>query len=261
MDNKRKKVLSAQTPDEKWNLWESALKDKDKSLVETLIQENADYLKWPREEILSCWGEKGTEKIKQKWEKENPKTKKGIENYYNTLDLYIPELSSWHAMVKNDDILKIVEFLQLCTKSNCSSYLDFGAGIGSSGLVFNYYGFSVTLADISDAMLNYSKWRFQRHNSKAGFIDLKKTSIGENLYDCVTAIEVLEHVPNPVETMGKIYKALKGGGYVFVTTPFFKDEERPQHLVHDMKITKEFEYLGFSPINKSSDGLYRLYKK
>jgi len=157
MKNKRNIIVSAQTPDEKWSLWEAALKDKGKSLRETLIQENVDYLKWSRKEVLSCWGEDGTEKIKQRWEKENPKTKKEIENYYNKLDLYIPELSSWHAMVKNDDFIKIIEFLQLCTKSNHFSYLDFGAGIGSSGLVFRYYGFSVTLADISDAMLNYSK--------------------------------------------------------------------------------------------------------
>lgn len=261
MNNKRKSVISAKTPDEKWNLWESALKDYDKTLEETLIQENADYLKWSKEEVISCWGEKGTEKIKQKWEKENPKSKEEIENYYNTLDLYIPELSSWHAMVKNDDLLKIVEFLQLCTKSNLTSYLDYGAGIGSSGLVFNHYGFTVTLADISDAMLNYSKWRFQRHNAEARFIDLKKTTIGENLYDCVTAIEVLEHVTDPVETMEKIYKALKPNGYVFVTTPFLKDEERPQHLVHDMNITKQFENLGLSLIRVSGKGLYRLYKK
>ena len=261
MVNIRQTIISAQTPDEKWNLWESALKDTDKTLEETLIQENADYLKWSREEVLSCWGDKGTEKIKQKWKKENPQTKEDIVNYYNTLDLYIPELSSWHAMVKNIDHLKIVEFLQLCTKSNFNSYLDYGAGIGSSGLVFNYYGFSVALADISEAMLNYSKWRFQRHNVKASFIDLKKMSIGENHYDCITAIEVLEHVSNPVDTMRKIYKALKSGGYVFVTTPFFKDKERPQHLVHDMNTAKEFERLGFTLIKKSGKGLYRLFKK
>lgn len=261
MNNIQKTVISARTSDDKWNLWESALKDTDKTLEETLIQENADYLKWSREEVLSCWGEKGTEKIKQKWEKESPKTKEDIINYYNTLDLYIPELSSWHAMVKNIDHLKNVEFLQLCLKSNCSSFLDYGAGIGSSGLVFYYYGFSVTLADISDVMLNYSKWRFQRHNAKARFIDLKKMSIGENLYDCITAIEVLEHVSNPVDAMRKIYKALKSGGYVFVTTPFFKDEKRPQHLVHDMNTAKEFEHLGFSLIKENGEGLYRLYKK
>jgi len=86
-------------------------------------------------------------------------------------------------------------------------------------------------------------------------------SLGENVYDCVTAIEVLEHVPNPTETMMKIHKSLKKGGYVFVTTPFFEDKERPQHLVHNMNVTKEFEHLGFSLISMSSDGIYRIYKK
>ena len=40
MKNKRNIIVSAQTPDEKWSLWEAALKDKGKSLRETLIQEN-----------------------------------------------------------------------------------------------------------------------------------------------------------------------------------------------------------------------------
>ncbi len=258
---RRKLALSAITEDDKWKLWETALKKQETSLKETLIEENMEYLKWTREQVLDCWGEKGTEKIKKKWIKENPKTNEQLTNYYNTLSLYIPELSSWHAIEKNEDIIKIINFLQFSIKQNFTTYLDFGAGIGSGGIFFNYFGFEITLADISDAMLNYQKWRIKKHNIKACFIDLKKENIPYKSVDCATAIEVLEHVSDPTSEMNTIRLALKKNGYVFITTPFFKDKKRPQHIIHDISIAKEFEKLGFKLISEEQNGLYRVLKK
>jgi 2-polyprenyl-6-hydroxyphenyl methylase/3-demethylubiquinone-9 3-methyltransferase len=154
-----------------------------------------------------------------------------------------------------------VEFLQLCIKSNCSSFLDFGSGIGSSGILFGKYGFKITLADISDAMLNYSKWRLARHDISANFIDLKTQILPQEYFDCVTAIEILEHTIDPVKIMSSIAKSLKIGGYAFVTTPFYFDPDRPQHLVHDMNVANKFEELNLKLISKSDDGLYRVYEK
>ena len=37
-------------------------------------------------------------------------------------------------------------------------------------------------------------------------------------YDFITAIEVLEHVPNPIDVLLRIRKLLKPGGIVFITT-------------------------------------------
>lgn len=257
----RDTVIAASTDDERWSLWDQALKNPELSLTDTLIQENMEYLGWTKEQVMSCWGEKGTEKIKEKWMKEQPSDKQQIQNYYNSLRLYIPELSSWHAMEKNEDLLHIVEFLQQCMKSGLHSFLDYGAGIGSNGILFDYYNFDVTLADISDEMLSYQKWRLPRHQVNALYIDLKKTSLPRNAFDCATCIEVLEHTTNPVEIMDTIRTSLVIGGMVFVTTPFFEDAERPQHIVHSMAVTKEFELLGFDPIWVSPDGFYRFYKR
>ena len=255
------KILAALTDDERWFLWEKALSAEGKSLKETLIEENMHYLKWSREKVLSYWGVAGTQKIKENWIKENPKTKKEINEHYNKLYLYIPELSSWHAIEKNIDLIKAVEFLQFCARNNLRSYLDFGAGIGSAALFFAYYGFSVSCADISNSMLGYSRWRFKRHHAKAHFIDLKKNKLPENKFDCVMSMEVLEHVPDPIETVNNIRLSLKPGGYLFVTTPFLKDEERPQHLVHDMRIADQFEKIGFIVISVSKNKIYRIYKR
>lgn len=257
----RKVVLEAQTPEEKWFLWEDALKKGGLSTEETLIEENIEYLRWTREEVMKCWGRKGTRMVKEKWIEDNPTTEAEVNRYYDTLELYIPELSSWHSEVHVEVFLKIVEFLQLCVKNGLTSYLDFGAGIGSSGILFHKYGFDITLADISDAMLKYEKWRLARYNVPARFIDLKSESIPAQSVDCVTAIEVLEHVPDPVKAMSKIKDALKIGGYAFVTTPFYFDPERPQHIVHDIAVTRNFEELGLQLLSESKEGLYRIYRR
>src|SRR5207253_8206909 len=44
-------------------------------------------------------------------------------------------------------------------------------------------------------------------------------------FDCVICTEVLEHCPEPRETMAEIARVLKPGGWVFLTTPFL----RPLH--------------------------------
>ncbi len=257
----RNNVITASTDDARWLLWDQALKMPHLPLTETLIKENMEYLGWTKEQVLSCWGEKGTEKIKEKWIQDHPENAQQIQDYYNSLRMYIPELSSWHAIVKNDALLHILEFLQLCVKNNYSSFLDYGAGIGSNGILFNYYGFNVTLADISDEMLSYQKWRLPRHGVIASYVDLKKGQLPVNYFDCATCIEVLEHTTNPVEIMDSIRKSLIIGGVAFVTTPFFKDPERPQHIIHSMEVTKEFESLGFDQIWVSSDRFYRFYKR
>ncbi len=249
------------TDDQKWQLWGDALSGEGLILKETLIKENIDYLKWNREQVLSRWGEKGTEKTKEKWEIEKPKTEKEIKNYYNTLRLYIPELSSWHALSKNIALMKIIDFMLLCKKNKKKIFLDYGGGIGSNVIFFNHYGFNSTLADISNEMLNYSKWRIKRHMKNVDFIDLKEKSLPINAFDCATCIEVLEHLIDPLSAMKKIHKSLKIKGLILITTPFYKDEKRPQHLVHDMRIADKFNDLGFKIFSINKDKMFRVLEK
>lgn len=258
---RREQALHASTDNDKWLLWTSALVFHNLTIEETLIRENMDYLLQTREQILQSWGEKGSKKIKEKWIKDNPKSKEEIIDYYNNLDLYIPELSSWHAIEKNEDLMHIVQFLIFAIKQQGKTYLDFGSGIGTSGIFFHYYGFKVTLADISDSMLKYEKWRLQQRHIHATIIDLKKQTVPNESFDCATCIEVLEHIPDPVAEMEKIRLALKPRGYVLITTPFFKDDERPQHIIHDMSIVEEFNKLGFEEHFVSSNNIYRILKR
>jgi 2-polyprenyl-3-methyl-5-hydroxy-6-metoxy-1,4-benzoquinol methylase len=45
-------------------------------------------------------------------------------------------------------------------------------------------------------------------------------------FDLVILTEVIEHINNPNEVLGHIYKLLKPGGLIFITTPNFDSLER-----------------------------------
>ncbi|MBT9150493.1 MAG: Demethylrebeccamycin-D-glucose O-methyltransferase [candidate division WS2 bacterium] len=42
-----------------------------------------------------------------------------------------------------------------------------------------------------------------------------------NVFDAITGVEVLEHVPNPGMCIKELYRVLKGGGTLILTTPIF----------------------------------------
>ena len=50
---------------------------------------------------------------------------------------------------------------------------------------------------------------------------LLKAALPSESFDVVTLMDVIEHVPNPSELIGEIYRLLRPGGVVFIVTPNF----------------------------------------
>lgn len=68
------------------------------------------------------------------------------------------------------------------------------------------------------------------------------TNFENDYFDVITLWDVLEHVPNPLESLIESYRILKPGGYIFIQTPnpisweaklfgpFWRGLEAPRHL-------------------------------
>jgi 2-polyprenyl-3-methyl-5-hydroxy-6-metoxy-1,4-benzoquinol methylase len=112
-------------------------------------------------------------------------------------------------------------------------YLDFGAGVGAGGLLFARHGFHVSHADISSTLLRFSQWRMERRGLSAEFVDLKDASLPPDAFDVITAMDVFEHLPDPVKAVDQLAIALKPGGFLFGRFAAEHDEDRPQHIVFD----------------------------
>ena len=92
---------------------------------------------------------------------------------------------------------------------------------------------TLALADSSDTALTLAQNTLP-DSAKRFQIDL--TNLGwENLWDCAFLLDVIEHLPDDTEAVRQAARALKPGGYLFITTPALKqfwsyNDELTSHL-------------------------------
>ncbi|HSP97895.1 MAG TPA: class I SAM-dependent methyltransferase [Candidatus Dormibacteraeota bacterium] len=169
-----------------------------------------------------------------------------VGRYYDTADLCIEELMWWHTLEDDRSPLAYVAALEVATGAGGRRHLDFGSGVGSGALLFHDHGFDVTLADVSSVLLAFSRQRFATRGRPATFLDLKQVELPPAQFDFITAMDVFEHLVDPVGTVDALDRALKPGGYIYGRFAADADDDRPQHIVHDFgPVLERFHHLGF----------------
>jgi 2-polyprenyl-3-methyl-5-hydroxy-6-metoxy-1,4-benzoquinol methylase len=185
-----------------------------------------------------------TSRLKADWP-EDP-SRQAIEQFYDRNEGHIFDLMWWHTLRDDMSPLAYVNALDLARTREGRGYLDFGSGVGSGAILFARHGFAVSLADISSSLLDFARSRLARRGIPASFIDLKGSILPDNAFDMITAMDVFEHLTDPVAAVDRLAAALKPGGYIFGRFAAEPDEERPQHIVFDFGPTlARFEELGF----------------
>jgi 2-polyprenyl-3-methyl-5-hydroxy-6-metoxy-1,4-benzoquinol methylase len=118
--------------------------------------------------------------------------------------------------------------------------------VGSGGILFARHGLSIALADISSPLLVFSEWRFRRRKLAGEFFDLKTRDLPSESFDMVTAMDVFEHLADPVEAVEGLSNVLKPGGFLFGRFSAELNEDRPMHVVKDFEPTfRRLRELGF----------------
>jgi SAM-dependent methyltransferase len=189
--------------------------------------------------------------LKQHWETTVPEVDaRSVEAYYDTADLCIEELMWWHTLADDKSPLAYVAALELAQAGTGRNYLDFGSGVGSGALLFQREGFDVTLADISGVLLAFCRQRFAARDLPASFVDLKSAVLPAATFDCITAMDVFEHLVDPVGTLDALDRSLRPGGLIYGRfAADDHDDERPQHIVHDFgRVLERFAALGYREV-------------
>jgi 2-polyprenyl-3-methyl-5-hydroxy-6-metoxy-1,4-benzoquinol methylase len=172
-----------------------------------------------------------------------------VEKYYDAASDCIEELMWWHTLADDNSPLAYVAALEFASLANCKTYLDFGSGVGSGALLFRRHAFEVTLADISGEMLSFCKYRFAARGCDASFIDLKQSTLPSAAFDFITAMDVFEHMVDPVGAVNSLSQCLKPDGYVYGRFASEVDRDRPQHIVQDFQpVFDRFAELGFTEV-------------
>ncbi len=186
-------------------------------------------------------------KMKEEWEDTVSKEdENSVIEYYDRSEDYPYELMWWHSLAEDQSPLAYVCSLHLALRNAGRSYLDFGSGVGSGGLLFAAHGFEVTLADISSTLLDFAEKRLNLHNVPASFKDLKTEVLPADHFDFITAMDVFEHIANPEETVRSLAPLLRSGGILFGRFHADIDPDRPSHIARDFTATFQLlEDLGF----------------
>jgi mycofactocin glycosyltransferase len=230
------------------NSWEQALiLNGHQNLQESLCAELASYAGCDDLSEIRRRCSCALSRVKGEWQETvDCRDQDSVHQFYNASDAMMYELMWWHTLDEDASPLAYVTALQFAKMHGCRSYLDFGAGVGSGGIVFARHGLAVTLADISTSMLHFSQWRFRLRDLPAQFLDLKTAELPSNAFDMLAAMDVFEHLVDPVQAVDALWRTLKPGGFLFGRFHAEVDEDRPHHIVQDFAPTlKHMEALGF----------------
>ena len=88
--------------------------------------------------------------------------------------------------------------------------------------------------------------------------DIEDIPFEDNTWDAVICLEVLEHVDNPFKAISELYRVLKPGGMLLLTTPFLLGYHGKSKQIGDIDAHSHSEYPDFWRF--THEGLFHLFK-
>jgi 2-polyprenyl-3-methyl-5-hydroxy-6-metoxy-1,4-benzoquinol methylase len=135
-----------------------------------------------------------------------------------------------------DDEKRVHEFIISTVNQKTKSILDVGCGSAWVAGYFTKKGVSVISFDISDKNVKKAVQEVVSDHHFATVGDSFKLPFKDNSIDSVIASEVIEHVINPAEFVNELFRVVKPGGSLIVTTPY-KEKLRYYLCIHCNKKT------------------------
>ncbi len=133
--------------------------------------------------------------------------------FYTLLDLLL--LRTWHVRKELRNLA--------AGHPGRRDVLDAGMGFGqySFRMARKYSGWQITGVDVKEEQVADCKAFFKKAGlSNAGFhvADLEKFE-GQQLYDLILSVDVMEHIPDDNAVFRNLCRALKPGGMLLISTP------------------------------------------
>lgn len=140
-----------------------------------------------------------------------------INNQYNE-DYFLGLTSNYErGYIPKDRIFKrYLSWIEPYLHNTNCKILDIGCAYGYFLHLCDKKGFKTYGVDLSTLAVNKAK---RNTHAKLFIGDLnKKLPFNDNFFNIITMFDVIEHLKSPYEGVKEIYRILKKGGYIIVTT-------------------------------------------
>jgi 2-polyprenyl-3-methyl-5-hydroxy-6-metoxy-1,4-benzoquinol methylase len=220
-------------------VWADALRlEGHRDLQESLLAELGRYMGSDDRQEIQDRCHQAVAALRREWEDHVERHQRAsVERFYDESQTSIYELMWWHTLSDDLSPLAYVLALQYAKQHHCTTSLDFGSGVGSGAILFERHGLDVAVADISSPLLDCCRWRLTQRGLKASYFDLKTCRLPRESFDMITAMDVFEHLVDPVGTAQELLEALRPGGFLFGRFANQPDEDHPMHIVNDFEPT------------------------
>ncbi len=115
---------------------------------------------------------------------------------------------------------RVREYASSGIKGNQGKILDVGCGNGWVASVFCKKGFNVVSSDLAHLNVKKALDKIPHENHLGIVADAFSLPFADNTFNYVVASEVIEHVADPGGFVGSLFRVVKPGGSLVVTTPY-----------------------------------------
>ncbi len=139
--------------------------------------------------------------------------------YYNEYKIQAKEIKNQKEPIKYLAKKSIPYFgvYNLLKKQNNQRTLDIGCGLGYLTYAMRNSGHQATGLDISEPAVKWAKENLGDYYDNESF--QIHANNHEKEYDFISALEIIEHLENPLDLLSSIKKALKPDGEALISTP------------------------------------------
>ena len=144
--------------------------------------------------------------------------------------------------------------IEIARSSGARTYADWGAGAGRDCIALARSGLDVTHFDVAGEATDLARWRYAQRGLNVTILDVLQPPPGA--FHLVSNFDCLEHLEDPVTTLGSIIGHVSPGGHLAIAVDFYNFDlaDPGPHLA------KNFVYGGILQLAMEAVGMERILR-
>src|SRR4051794_27733665 len=231
--------------------------------LERIVGPIAEFLELPEADVhqrLRVEYDEPGAGVASAWREAAPQTPEEITRFYEETRAYIFDLAADHCRERRRIFWDRV--LYRLRNAGASEVLAYGDGIGTDSIALAHAGYRVTYFDLPGVTSEFARFRFA-HEAPAEINAVDRPEeLPEGAFDAIVCVEVLEHLPDPLEAMRRLHSLLVEGGVALITESFESvGPDFPSHLESNTQYAghthQMMESIGFASTWFNADPINR----